>query len=217
MNKKDAINLFFSKFIGDSDKSLSTTFSTITTIREIEKGQILFTQGDKGEFVWFLIDGSIKLFKSNSDGKECVVRFVAPNDIFAEILFSDAQNYPVSAIAVKKSKLLGINTNGFFKLIKESGEFSSHYIAAITKRLRYFVNMIENLTTTDVQSRFLSYLNHAVNEQNSNRIELSVPKKDIALLLGTTPENFSRTLKKLANDGIIKVEGMVITLLDHTV
>ncbi|THB65856.1 MAG: Crp/Fnr family transcriptional regulator, partial [Gammaproteobacteria bacterium] len=91
MNKKDAINLFFSKFIGDSDKSLSTTFSTITTIREIEKGQILFTQGDKGEFVWFLIDGSIKLFKSNSDGKECVVRFVAPNDIFAEILFSDAQ------------------------------------------------------------------------------------------------------------------------------
>ena len=65
-----------------------------------------------------------------------------------------------------------------------------------------------------MQSRFLSYLNHAVSEQNSNRIELSVPKKDIALLLGTTPENFSRTLKKLADDNIIIVDGMIITLIN---
>lgn len=213
MNKKNAVEKFQQTILGQIDSELTLSLLTVTSVISIDKKQELFAEGDSGKFVYFLIDGGIRLYRTNLEGKECVVRFVAPGEIFAEILFSERVNYPVSSRAVHDSTLLAISASGFFKLVEENPNFTIKYIASITKRLKYFVDLVENLTTADVQSRFLSYLNHAVEEGDSNTIKLPVPKGDLALLLGTTAESFSRSLKKLSQDGVIEVSGKSITLL----
>ncbi len=213
MNKKNAVENFQQTILGQIDKELTSSLLTVTSVISIDKKQELFAEGEVGKFVYFLIDGGVRLYRTNLEGKECVVRFVAPGEIFAEILFSERVNYPVSSRAVHDSTLLAISASGFFKLVEENPNFTIKYIASITKRLKYFVDLVENLTTADVQSRFLSYLNHAVEESGSNTIKLPVPKGDLALLLGTTAESFSRSLKKLSQDGVIEVSGKCITLL----
>ncbi|THB69332.1 MAG: Crp/Fnr family transcriptional regulator [Gammaproteobacteria bacterium] len=213
MNKKNAVEQFQKNILGQVDAELTSSLVTVTSIINIDKKQELFAEGEPGKFVYFLLDGSIRLFRTNLEGKECVIRFVAPGEIFAEILFSERVNYPVNSMAVQNSTLLAISASGFFKLVEHNPSFTMKYIASITKRLKYFVDLVENLTTADVQSRFMSYLNHAVEESGGNTITLPVPKGDLSLLLGTTPESFSRTLKKLSQDGIIDVNGKNITLL----
>ncbi len=213
MNKKNAVEKFQQTILGQIDNELTSSLLTVTSVISIDKKQELFSEGDSGKFVYFLIKGGVRLYRTNLEGKECVVRFVAPDEIFAEILFSERVNYPVSSRAVHDSTLLAISAAGFFKLVEENPNFTIKYIASITKRLKYFVDLVENLTTADVQSRFLSYLNHAVEEGGSNTITLPVPKGDLALLLGTTAESFSRSLKKLSQDGVIEVSGKSITLL----
>ncbi len=213
MDKKTAVEQFQQIILGDIDSDLTSSLLTVASVLNVTKKKILFTAGEEGQYVYFLIAGGIRLYRTNLDGKECVVRFVAPGEIFAEILFSEKVNYPVNSMAIKDSILLAINAAGFFKLVKENPGFTIKYIASITKRLKYFVDLVENLTTADVQSRFISYLTHAVEEKGTRSIILPVKKGDLALLLGTTPESFSRCLKKLSEDGIIEVSGKNITLL----
>lgn len=212
MNKKNAVEQFQKKVLGQIDHDLTDSLLAVTSVISVEKKQELFAEGEEGKYVYFLLHGAIRLFRTNMEGKECVVRFVAPGEIFAEILFSERVNYPVSSMAVQSSTLLAISASGFFKLVKQDPNFTMKYIASLTKRLKYFVDMVENLTTADVQSRFLSYLNHAVEERGDNTITLPVPKGDLALMLGTTPESFSRTLKKLSQEGVIEVKGKSISL-----
>jgi CRP/FNR family transcriptional regulator len=72
--------------------------------------------------------------------------------------------------------------------------------------------MVEQLTLADIRQRFINYLLALRDKSPTNRIELPAPKGEIALLLGTTPETFSRLLKKLTAEGSIKLEGRTITL-----
>jgi CRP/FNR family transcriptional regulator len=72
--------------------------------------------------------------------------------------------------------------------------------------------MVENLTLADARKRFLNYLK-ILKDKKGDTITLPVPKGEIALLLGTAPETFSRLLKKLSNDKIIEVKGRDIKIL----
>ncbi len=63
------------------------------------------------------------------------------------------------------------------------------------KRIKYFVNLIESLTINDVRARLVNWLS-AQKMVGSKVVTLPVPKGELALLLGTTAETFSRVLKK---------------------
>jgi CRP/FNR family transcriptional regulator len=86
-------------------------------------------------------------------------------------------------------------------------------IGALSKRIKYLINMLENLTLSDLSTRFLNYIKTLAEQKKSDEIVLPVKKGDLAILLGATPEAFSRMLKKLKDDGIIEMEGRKIKLL----
>lgn len=159
-----------------------------------------------------MISGLIKLYKTNDEGKEAIIHFVKSGEIFAEILFFLQNRYPVTSVALEDCIALAIDSKKIEELISKKPKFAMKLIGALSKRIKYLINMLENLTLSDLSTRFLNYLKTLSEQKKSDEIILPVKKGDLAILLGATPEAFSRMLKKLKDDGIIGVEGKKITL-----
>ncbi len=213
MTKKNAIESFSNVFLGGFDDEIYNFINKISKTVELEKKSMLFLEGDEGTNLFFMDTGSIKLFKSNPEGREIIIRFIEPGDVFAEIILFLKNRYPVNAMAIKKSKVLAIDALKMFNFIKENPNMAMKIINMLANKSRYLVQMVENLTLADTRTRFLSYLSFQMEKTGADTVILPVPKGELALLLGASPETFSRLLKKLTEEGIISVEGKNITLL----
>ena len=213
MAKKNAVESFSRFFFGDADAEILRLVSEISNVKSVKKREMLFFEGDEGHHLYFMTSGSLKLFKSNEEGKEAIIRFIAPGDLFAEIILFLKNRYPVSAMAIEPSKLLAIDAAKLFQIIKAHPDVAMKLIGKMASKSQYLVRMVENLTLEDIRGRFLNYLKHASEKAGSDTITLPVPKGELSVLLGVSPETFSRLLKKLAADGSIDVAGKKITIL----
>ncbi|MCD6525478.1 MAG: Crp/Fnr family transcriptional regulator [Desulfuromonas sp.] len=215
MEKKNAVKLFLQTFFGNSEDPRFSFIEQISRFENMNKKQLLFSEGDQGNEFYFLASGRIKLFRSTIDGKEAIIRFIGPGEYFAEILLQLKGRYPVSAVAIEPSELLAIDATRILNHIEQHPDIAMHFIGALSQRIKYLLGMIEQLTLADIRQRFLNYLQVLRDKSPTKRVELPAAKGEIALLLGTTPETFSRLLKKLANEEIIEVEGRTITLCEQ--
>lgn len=215
MKKSDAIKIFSNVFLGGYDQEISSMLEEATSIVTKRKNEIFFMEGEEGSKVYFLISGFIKLYKTNEEGKEAIMHFVKSGEIFAEILFFLKNRYPVTALALDDCLTLAIDSKKMELLIKKHPNFAMKMIGSLAKRIKYFVNIVENLTLSDLSTRFLKYLSTLSEQKKSSEIVLPVKKGDLAVLLGATPEAFSRMLKKLKDDGIIDIDGRKIILIDR--
>ncbi len=214
MSKKvDSVKMFVKIFFGEPDEETIKIISDISHLVDVSKREMLFFEGDEGRCLFFMTSGSIKLFKTNDEGKEAIIRFVEPGDIFAEILLFLKNRYPVNAMAIEPSKLLAIDAAKLFTVIKAHPEVAMKLIGKMAAKSAYLVKLVENLTLADVRERFMSYLEHLRESTGADTVTLPVPKGELSLLLGVSPETFSRLLKKLAEEGVIEVEGKRIRVL----
>ncbi len=216
MQKKDeAIKRFLGGFLGSQDKELLAVLEHASSIKNVPKKAILFVEGQPGSDIYFMLEGSVRLFRTRQDGSEFVVHFVRENEVFAELLPFLGGRYPVSAQALEPLELLTIHANTFEVLLAKDPKLCLKIIAALTARIQGFLRTMENLATPEVKHRLLAYLKDLSDRRASNRIRLPAPKHDIALLLGTTPETLSRLFKKLEEEGMVKVKGREIELTER--
>jgi CRP/FNR family transcriptional regulator len=214
MEKRQAVKFFLQTFFGNAEDERFNFIEQISRFQTADKKQLLFSEDEEGSEFYFLASGRIKLFRSTSDGKEAVIRFIAPGEYFAEILLQLKSRYPVSAIAIEPAELLAIDAKKILTHIENNPDVAMYFISALSQRIKYLLGMIEQLTLADIRQRFINYLLALRDKSPSHRVELPAPKGEIALLLGTTPETFSRLLKKLSNEGFIRVEGRSIVVLN---
>ncbi|MCB4204605.1 Crp/Fnr family transcriptional regulator [Deferribacterales bacterium Es71-Z0220] len=215
MDKKSALKMFVNCFLGNSDEETFKLLENISTLVKKDKKEIFFFEDQEGENIYFLASGLIKLYKTNDEGKEAIIHFVRPGELFAEILLYLRNRYPVTAEAVENCTALSINSKKLFQLIRENPDISMKLTGMMAQRIKYFLNMIENLTLSDARNRLLRYLTVLADKNKDNKVILPASKGDIAILLGIAPETFSRLLKKLTEENIIKVNGKEIELLGN--
>lgn len=213
MTKKMAVESFTNHFCGDVDNEILSLISDISHMVKISKSEMLFLEGDEGKYLFYLSSGSIKLFRSNEDGREAIIRFIEPGDFFAELILFLNNRYPVSATAIEPSELLAINAQKLFNCIKAHPDVAMKLIGKLTAKTQYLIKMVEDMALADVKERFLNYLKHLIEKTQDKTITLPVPKGELSMLLGISPATFSRLLKKLAKDGIVKVDGKKIRIL----
>lgn len=213
MTKEKALEIFALDFMGTSDIKIIEAVKPVTRLIMLENKDILFNENEKAEFFYYTVNGNIKLSKISPNGKEIIIRIVHSNEIFAEAVLYGRNTYPVNSTALNKSYLLAISTAGFKELCFTNQEFILKLFVTMSHQLRYFVDMINDLTSADTTSRLLKYLHNLKEKTGSSTVKLPMSKRDLAMLLGAAPETVSRIFAKLQNDGFISFNGKEITIL----
>jgi CRP-like cAMP-binding protein len=199
-------------FRGMSDAG-KKALAAICFPKTIAKGEMLFCEGDKGQAMFICASGNIQIFKSGENGKESVIKIIGPGEIFAEVILfeQDADAYPASAVALKKSLVYVIQKRLFSKLLDDE-RFRNDFIGMLMKKQRYLTNRIHDLASLDVKERFIRFLEQQYGRKQEYRI--LIPKKDIALAIRTTSETFSRLLARMAHERIIMLKKDRIVMKD---
>ncbi len=213
MDLSKALKIFMDNFIKSNDEQIYNNLKQITKIQVLNNKSILFIENQLAEYFYYVVDGNIKLSKLTENGKETIIRIVHNNEIFAEATLYGRKTYPVNAAAINKTYLLAISIKGFQELCSKNNAFVLKLFITMSHQLRYLVDMINDLSSTDTTKRLMKYLYALKEKKGSSIIKLPIPKRDLAMLLGAAPETISRVFTKLQNDGFIKIQGREITIL----
>ncbi|HIJ59426.1 MAG TPA: Crp/Fnr family transcriptional regulator [Nitrospirae bacterium] len=207
-------NLIFkiSLFRGLDEENINKLVK-ICHIKKFDKGEVIFMDGDEAKGFYCINSGFVKIFKIGFDGKEQIFHLLGPGEVFGEVPVFIGGSYPANAVTLQDSTFLFIEKDDFIYLIKEQPQVSLNMIANLSLRLKNFTHLIENLSLKEVPSRLSSYLLYVSNEKNmTNIIRLDVSKTHLASILGTVPETLSRIFAKMTSQGLIEVNGKVITI-----
>ncbi len=190
--------------------------SKIIVKRNFNKGETIFSDGDDGDGFYFILSGKVKIYKISAEGKEQILHIFGPGEPFGEVPVFSGQSFPANAQAIAKTKVLFFPRKAFVKLIADHPSFAMNMLAVLSMRLRQFTIQIESLSLKEVPARLAAYLIYLSKEQNNQTsLVLKISKGQLASLLGTIPETLSRIFSKMANDGLIKVNGKNIKILDY--
>jgi len=189
----------------------------IAADKHFAKGQTVFSEGDKGNGFYVVVNGLVKIFKLSIDGKEQILHIFGPGEPFGEVPVFAGQDFPAHAEAIAESRLLFFPREAFTALISENPSLALNMLALLSMRLRHFTVQVEQLSLKEVPGRLAAYLLYLSDEKGGETsIDLNISKGQLASLLGTIPETLSRIFARMTQRGLIEVDGPRINITDHS-
>jgi CRP/FNR family transcriptional regulator, cyclic AMP receptor protein len=163
--------------------------------------------------------GHIRIFKSSSGGREQVLSIDGPGSSVAELPVFDGGSYPASVVAVEDASLLFVSKQDFQALCLAHPQVALKVLRVVGARLRRLVGIIEELSFTTVRSRLASFLLRLARKEGkstANGVELVLPasNQELAAQIGTVRELVSRNLSRLQSEGLIRMDGRNLVIVD---
>lgn len=193
--------------------------AALTSVRDLAKGEQVFGEGDRADFLPILLSGQVKLSRAGPDGREQVLHLVRAPASFAEAAVFGPGVFPAAAEAVTPARLATLAREQLVGLLARRPEVALALLSSMSYWLRRLVDLVEGLSLRTVEERVSAYLWSTFVRSGKTllpgaQVALDDPKHLIAALCGTAPEVLSRTFRKLEADGIARIEGPAATLLD---
>jgi len=187
--------------------------AAVCALRSLDKGEMLFHEGDKAEGFYVLQAGAISVFKITPDGREQIICVFRPPESFAEVTLATVEAYPANAVALEPSKVIVVQRSGFRDLIRRNPELSLHMLASMSLHLKHLVQTLQDYKGQQIEGRLADWLLKHV-PSGATVLNLPVTKKNLAGQLGVTSETLSRTFARFRDEGLIRVEGPCVHLLN---
>ncbi|MFA5521471.1 MAG: Crp/Fnr family transcriptional regulator [Castellaniella sp.] len=199
-------------------QGLSTTeldeLARATTQVRVARGELIFQQGDPCVGFHIVMYGRIKLMLTSPLGGEKVVRIIGPGGSFGEALMFLEKPYIVSSQALEDTMLLHIAKDALFAELDRRPVLARKMLASLSKRLHSLMADVEAYSLRSGAQRVIGYLLKGYEAVGTGRFRLPTSKAVIASRLNLTPEHFSRILRELSEQELIRVQGRDITVLD---
>lgn len=190
--------------------------ATIALVKSFGRGQTIFSEGDPGTGFYVVISGRVKIYKLSADGKEQILHIFGGGEPFGEVPVFEGRRFPAHAVALDESRCLFFPRPAFIDLISRNPSLSLNMLAVLSRRLRRFTVLVDDLSLKEVPGRLAAHLLY-LSDRNDGAadLELDVPKGQLAGMLGTIPETLSRILTKMVKQGMIESDGPRIRILDR--
>lgn len=182
-------------------------------VMNVERGQIVFTQGDPADAFFVVLEGWVKLYRLTPGGAEAVVTVLTRGESFAEPVMFLGGRYPVIAEAASSGRLLRIEHTAFVQCLERESDLAAAMLASIGRRASELTQQIGALKLLDAPRRVGEFFLRLLDGGADGRIELPYEKVLIAARLGMTPESFSRALSALTKVGVT-TQREIVTVAD---
>lgn len=188
-----------------------------STLRSLQKGEMLFREGEKSEGFYVMQTGAVSIFRLAPDGREQIICIFRPPESFAEVTLATVESYPANAIALEPSQVIIVNRSRFRDLIRRQPELALHMLGSMSIHLKHLVQSLQDIKGRQIEHRLAEYLlrqSPAASIGCPVVVELPVTKKVLAGQLGVTSETLSRTLARFRAEGLIHVQGARIQIVN---
>lgn len=182
-----------------------------------KKGNIIYREGSRLTGFYCVTRGVLKLFKTGVDGKEMILRFVKKGDIIAYRSLLSQELACTTAKVIEEAVLCHIPYQTLLYLIQNNWQFSHHMLQIVCRELREANDYITDVAQKTVRERLaevLLLLKDSFELDNSNTLQISLTREELANTVGTATESVIRLLSEFKQDRLIDLQGRKIKFLD---
>ena len=182
------------------DEDTIKNIESFTTHHRVSKDNIVFYEGDEPKYLYLLVKGVIKLYKTSSSHKEIVLKYFHENELIGEVANFENIPYPATAKAYSDVEFLKVDFEKLKEVIFLNPSLAFNIQTSLIKKIKNLENIISTNLVLDSKERVAKYIyNHCDDFFETKNIE-------IAEVLGVSPETLSRILKFFKDNGIINIK-----------
>jgi DNA-binding response OmpR family regulator len=180
------------------------------------KKQSLYTEGRHPRYLFYLMSGKVKAFKTHEDGKEYITNLYSEGDFIGYTALLEDTNYDDSATVLEAAEVMQIPKDDFLQMVYGDMAVASKFIHIITQNVKEKEERLMNLAYSSLRKRVAKALVDIVSKFNlkeqTHPIEIS--REDIAQYVGTATESLIRTLSDFKAEKHIEIRNGKIIVND---
>lgn len=181
------------------------------------KDQIIALQGEQCTTLDIILEGAVSMQSLDEEGRLFKAEVLGSGESCgATLLFGSNHSYPMHVVAQQPCTILHLKRELVLELCEKREEVLLTLLAIISDRAHRLGTTINRLATLSVRESLLTYLRRLAAEQGSTRVTLPITKKELAERLGFARTSVSRELALLRDEGVLAMDGRIITLLDES-
>lgn len=206
-------------FSGLTDAELDE-IRRIAIRRTYRRRTVVFVEGGGKEAVYFIRQGTVKTFKTDENGHEHIVSFLAAGDMFPHAGLFNNHPYPATAEVLTDAVLLAIPVQDFERLLLQRPEIAIKVLRVMSSKIEDLQMKLQHITGNDVQDRILAFLlnlaeRHGRPTDSGIAIRLPMTNQEFASAIGTSRETVNRFLNQLRKQNILDVDRSGYLIKDH--
>lgn len=214
-NNVEGVNQFF-----DNIKNIEELkkLSNDRRIKTFKKKEMIFSEGNSPNFLYFLSKGKVKTFKSHEYGKEFITNLYKDGDFFGYIALLEDLPFVENAESIEDSEILLIPKDDFYSLIYNNAAVMKKFIKMLSDNVIEKENQLVNLAYSSVRKRVANALVTLYDRYNQNpdgKFNISISREDLANIVGTATESLIRTLSDFKEEKLIEIKGSNITITNY--
>jgi CRP/FNR family transcriptional regulator len=190
---------------------IPSSISKIGITKNIDKGTLLFQDGQSCSGFYYIVSGSLRVFSMDINGKEMEITRLSAGDFCGEAIAFAGKNFPVYAEIAEKAVLLYFSKTTIQAETTKHPEVAQFFLELLANKCITLNKRLETLSMSTVRQRLAKYLLQQCTGESCT-ITLGIKKGQLATELGTVNETLSRNFKHLEEDGLISVNGKKITI-----
>jgi CRP-like cAMP-binding protein len=187
------------------DASELETIKPYIIDKSVNKGEIILHEGVWSDYLYFLIAGLVKVYKTSSNGKEQILHIAPPGESVNDVSTFDGGTNQASILAMTPVQLYGIRKEDLNIILQAHPRIYLNILKALAYRIRRDSNLVEELSSTQVIGRLAKLLLGKYAGEEST-VGLWLTQQDMASMIGTCREVVNRSLKIMEEKGAIRLK-----------
>jgi len=177
-------------------------------VENYDRKQMLYQEAKRPRFLFYLMKGKVKAYKSHEDGKEYITNLYSDGDFIGYTALIEDTNYDDSATILEDAEIMMIPKDDFLQMVYSDISIASKFIHIITQNVREKEERLLNLAYSSLRKRVAKALVDIVEKfrlkEQTSPIEIS--REDIAQYVGTATESLIRTLSDFKAEKLIEIK-----------
>lgn len=170
--------------------------------------QVIALAGEPCDGIRLIVQGEVSVQRLSIEGREYVLDYLGPGDIFDLVPVLDGGTTLATAIAFSHTTLYSIPCPRFHHILDQHRTVSQAVLRLLAGQVRYLSDAVEDLALHTVRTRLARFLlANATNGGNTRRYT----QEEIAAQIGTVRDVVGRTLRSFSREGLIqRVRGQLV-------
>lgn len=192
---------------------------SVSRLKKIKRGEPVYLPADSADGVLLVVSGRIKICHLTSEGKQSILVFVEPGEIFGELAVVDPTLRHEYSEATESSQLVLIPRNEIQRIMRTHPDLSLGITKLIGMRRRRIERRLRNLLFHSNRDRLIHLLLELI-ERYGRRVtggfELSIKlsHQEMANIIGSTRETVTVVLGELQKEGLIEIARRRVKILE---
>ena len=181
-------------------------------IRTFPKNAILINEGDLNASMYVLLSGTVKVYTSDGEGREALLRTFGPGDYFGELTLLDEQPRSASVMTLEPCKVMILTRDALIDCLQRHSTMAIGLLKVLSGKLRRQSAITKDLALLSVYERLVKLLRELAREQDGLLVVEGVSQRKLADQVFASREMITLILKELKQGGYIDTDRKRIVL-----